>query len=290
MTASVPLRSLPLFVRLAGRPVILLGEGEAADAKRRLLDRAGADVVGEDAAASLAIVAIDDEDDALAAVARLKARGILVNAVDRSALCDFTLPAIVDRAPVLIAIGTSGVSAGLAAALRQRLEALIPADLGKLALALQAARGALRKRWPDMGERRRALATAMGAGGMLDPLSPTHDVDAWLAQPVPDSPPGKGGAGGGLAADARADSQLAYPPPTPPFQGGEQVAIRLTSTDPDDLTLRQARALASADRVYHNPDVPAAILDRARADAARRCAAMPADPGTGLSVAIEMAL
>ncbi len=255
-----PLQSLPLFVRLAGRPVILLGEGEAADAKRRLLDRAGADVVGEDAAASLAIVAIDDEDEALAAVARLKARGILVNAVDRSALCDFTLPAIVDRAPVLIAIGTSGVSAGLAAALRQRLEAIVPADLGKLALALQAARGALRKRWPDMGERRRALATAMAAGGMLDPLSPTHDVAAWLA-------------------------------PTDAAAAVRDVAITLVllSDDPEDLTLRQTRALASADRVYHGPDVPAAILDRARADAARYCAAMPADPGTGLTVAVEMA-
>ncbi|MEG3084258.1 hypothetical protein U1707_11450 [Sphingomonas sp. PB2P12] len=87
----------------------------------------------------------------------------------------------------------------------------------------------------------------------------------------------------------RADSQSADPPPTPPSRGGEQVAIRLTSTDPDDLTLRQVRALASADWVYHSPDVPAAILDRARADAARHCAAMPADPGTGLSVAIEMA-
>ncbi|KHA64954.1 siroheme synthase, partial [Sphingomonas sp. Ant20] len=44
------LHSLPLFVRLAGRPVILLGEGEAADAKRRLLDRAGAHVVTDEAA------------------------------------------------------------------------------------------------------------------------------------------------------------------------------------------------------------------------------------------------
>ena len=283
-----PLQSLPLFVRLAGRPVILLGEGEAADAKRRLLDRAGADVVGEDAAASLAIVAIDDEDEALAAVARLKARGILVNAVDRSAYCDFTLPAIVDRAPVLIAIGTSGVSAGLAAALRQRLEALVPADLGKLALALQAARSTLRKRWPDMGERRRALATAMGGGGLLDPLSPTHDVDAWLAQSTLGAPPWKGGAGGGSAADVPTDSQPANPPPTPSFQGGEQVAIRLTSTDPDDLTLRQARALANADRVYHHPDVPAVILDRARADAARLCEALPGEPEDGLSVYIEL--
>lgn len=261
MVEAVILQSLPLLVRLAGRPVILLGEGEAADAKRRLLDRAGALVVGEDATAALAIVAIDDEAEALAAVARLKARGILVNAVDRSAHCDFTLPAIVDRAPVLIAIGTSGVSAGLAAALRQRLEALIPADLGKLALALQAARGALRKRWPDMGERRRALATAMAAGGALDPLSLMHDVDAWLSTP----------------------NSL-------PFQGGEQVRIVLTSADPDDLTLHQARALASADRVYHRPDVPVAILDRARADAGRIvCDAPPFDPGNGLTVDVDMA-
>ena len=61
---TVSLHSLPLFVRLAGRPVILLGEGEAADAKRRLLERAGAVIVGEDAEAALAIVAIDDEPEA----------------------------------------------------------------------------------------------------------------------------------------------------------------------------------------------------------------------------------
>ena len=82
MAQAVSLHSLPLFVRLAGRPVILLGEGEAADAKRRLLDRAGAQVVTDEAAiAALAIVAIDNEAEALAAVARLKARGVLVNAV-----------------------------------------------------------------------------------------------------------------------------------------------------------------------------------------------------------------
>lgn len=277
------LHSLPLFVRLAARPVILLGEGEAADAKRRLLERAGATIVGEDAQASLAIVAIDDEDDAIAAVARLKARGILVNAVDRSALCDFTTPAIVDRAPVLIAIGTGGVSAGLAAALRQRLEAIVPSGLGALATALQDARGRLRGVFPEPATRRRALADAMAEGGALDLLQADPDVDAWLSRPS------TAGSGGELAHGEAPRPAPVEPSSPPPFQGGERFAIHLSSTDPDDLTLRQARALASADRVYHRADVPPAILDRARADAPRIvCDVMPVEPGTGLSVDLEM--
>lgn len=258
MAQAVSLHSLPLFVRLAGRPVILLGEGEAADAKRRLLDRAGAHVVTDEAAmAALAIVAIDDEAEALAAVARLKARGVLVNAVDRSEHCDFTLPAIVDREPVLIAIGTGGASAGLAAALRQRLEALVPADLGGLASALQRARGAMRTRFPNSGARRRALADALAPGGVLDPLGSSRDVAGWLA-------------GGSV-------------------QDGTIVRMTLASRDPDDLTLRHARALASADRVYHRSDVPPAILDRARADAARiPCDAPPDAQGSGLVVDVAM--
>ena len=255
------LHSLPLFVRLAGRSVILLGEGNAAAAKRRLLERAGAEVVGEEAAASLAIVAIEDEVQAVAAVARLKARGVLVNAVDRATLCDFTLPAIVDRDPVIVAIGTGGVSAGLAAALRQRLEALLPARLGALATALHAARDALQRRFPDPAERRRALSDGLAAGAPLDPLGAHHDVAGWLASDVR-----PGGA------------------------TGEVVMLRLASSDPDDLTLRQARLLANADRICHAPGVPPAILDRARADAVRIvCAAPPVDLARGVTIWMEMA-
>ena len=234
MAAAVTLHSLPLFVRLNGRPVILLGEGDAAAAKRRLLERAGAVLVGEDAAAALAVVALDEPDGA---VARLRARGILVNAVDRPDLCDFTLPAIVDRDPVIVAIGTGGVSAGLAAALRQRLEALIPATLGGLARSLNAIRPQLRQRFPEMGERRRALGAAMAAGGPLDPLRAEVTAEQWLAAPA----------------------ELAV----------GRVRIVLRSADPDDLTLREARALANADCVLHAADVPVAVLDRARADAVR---------------------
>ena len=63
----------------------------------------------------------------------------------------------------------------------------------------------------------------------------------------------------------------------------------LTSADPDELTLRQARVLAMANGVFHAADVPAAVLDRARADAARiACAVPPASVPAG-SVWVEMA-
>ncbi|WP_010161290.1 precorrin-2 dehydrogenase/sirohydrochlorin ferrochelatase family protein [Sphingomonas sp. PAMC 26617] len=252
------LHSLPLFVRLAGRPVMLLGEGEPADAKRRLLERAGAVIVGEAATASLAIVAIEDDAEARGAIDRLTARGVLVNAVDRPDDCDFTLPAIIDRSPVLIAIGTGGASAGLAAALRQRLEAMLPATLGPLADRLNAMRGAIRLVLPALDDRRRALGRAFAQGGALDPLTAAPEaVPGWLAN-----------------ATASPD---------------RLVTIRLTSDDPDDLTLGQARALALADRIYAPAATPPAILDRSRADAVRIVSERPPVEGeAGLTIWMEL--
>ena len=244
------MHSLPLFVRLAGRPVALLGTGPAADAKRRLLERAGAHIVGEAGAVALAIVADGDE----AAALRLKARGVLVNVVDRPELCDFTLPAIVDRDPVIVAIGTGGASAGLAKALRQRLETLLPAALGPLAATLADLRSALRQRWPDGVTRRHALDAGFATGGALDPLAAAHDVAGWL------------------------DGSLT---PTPRHE-----VVRLTSPDPDELTLRAARLLGEADAIWHDAAVPAAILNRARADAERHLG-LPSErvrPGLTLEV------
>ncbi len=268
------MHSLPIFVRLAGRPVILVGEGEAADAKRRLLERAGAVVIGEDGDAALAIVVDDD-----AAVAGLKARGVLVNAVDRAELCDFTLPAIVDRDPVIVAIGTGGASAGLAAALRQRLEGVLPAGLGELAEALHAARDALRERYPDATKRRRAIGELLSEGGDLDPLSyPGEGAPQKVI----------------LSGDPEGRGPVVGPAILGPGlrRGSEKevfVSFRLSSPDPDDLTLRQARSLANADRITHRANVPAAILNRARADAVRiETAAAPVDAAPGLTVDVEM--
>jgi uroporphyrin-III C-methyltransferase/precorrin-2 dehydrogenase/sirohydrochlorin ferrochelatase len=229
------IESLPLFHRIAGQPVIVLGEGEAAEAKRRLVERAGGRACGEDEpTARLAFVALAAPEEA---AARLRTRGVLVNVPDRSELCDFTVPSVLDRAPVLIAIGTGGASAGLAKALRLRFEVLLPAALGPLAAALAGAREAMRRRWPEAGERRRALDAALGEGGPLDPLrdGAADRVDRWLE-------------GGFQLSEDRAE-------------------IVLTSDDFEDLTLRQVRLLGSADLIAHEPAVSLAILERARADA-----------------------
>lgn len=249
------MRSLPLFHRIAGKKVIVLGEGAQAEAKRRLVERAGGVIVGEDDPdARLAFVGIPQPDDT---AARLKARGVLVNVTDRPELCDFTTPSVLERDPVLIAVGTSGASAGLAKQLRLRLEALLPPGLGRLADALYAAREQVRARWPDFDDRRRALDAALGEGGALDPLREHGDgaVDQWLAAPAAPAP------------------------------GGHAV-IELASDDPDDLTLRQARLLGTADAVLHDASVPAAILVRARADAAR--IALPASGPLPAGLVVEV--
>jgi len=181
------MNQMPIFVNLKGRKVILLGEGAAADAKRRLYERAGAEISDDErAVAALAVVALDDRDAAKAAAGRLRARGLLVNVVDRPDLCDFTTPAIVDRDPVLIAIGTGGASAGLAKALRQRLEQLLPASLARLAEGLAKARSDMKALWPDSADRRRAIDRALDPGGVLDPLTDNaaDNIGQWLEDPA----------------------------------------------------------------------------------------------------------
>lgn len=240
------MRSLPLFHRIAGQPVIVLGEGPAADAKRRLVERAGGVVVGQlqvgiERGARLAFVAIDDPAETEAVVRLLHRAGMLVNVADRPALCDFITPSVLDRDPVQIAIGTDGASAGLAKHLRLRLEALLPDSLGLLAQALAKARDALRERWPDAPARRRALDAALAQGGPLDPFVEhgTTAVSAWLQ------------SGEGATREAR------------------RVEFVVDSPTADALTLRQLQLLGAADAILYDPGVPAAILHRARADAPR---------------------
>jgi uroporphyrin-III C-methyltransferase/precorrin-2 dehydrogenase/sirohydrochlorin ferrochelatase len=114
----------------------------------------------------------------------------------------------------------------------------------------------MKARWPAAADRRRAIDAALAPGRALDPL----DGDA--ADKLADW----------LAGDAA-------------IQPSRLETIHLAGADPDDLTLRAARLLGEADHVFHPADIPAAILDRARADAVRHVAdAPPTEPPPGLSL------
>lgn len=257
------LHSLPLFHRIAGQRVVVVGSGAMADAKARLVERAGGVPCAETEAhhAKLAFVALEDERAAEATATRLKRLGLLVNVADRPDLCDFTLPSVLERGPVLIAVSTGGASAGLAKHLRLRLERILPETLGTLADALNSARDKIRSRFPNADARRTSIDQALCDGGQLDPLVPQPEdaVENWLA---------------GTKAPVR-DGVIEF---------------TLTSDDPEDLTLKQARALGTADVILHDPAIPEGILIRARADAER--VAMPADPAShkGLVIVLNRAI
>ena len=254
--------SLPLFLSLAGRPVIVLALGpdaaEAAAAKARLVTAAGGIVVDESAANPvLAFVAADDAGEAAQVAARLRSRGLLVNVVDRPAMSDFLMGAIIDRSPVQLAISTAGASASLSRALRGRLEALLPASLGGLAQAIGAARMATSAAHPGVADRRRLWERALAEGGSLDPLRPLADPDAAVA-----------------AAIAGASTAVT-----------EVRTIAVRSADPGELTLNQLAALGRCDALLIEGDVPAAVIDRARRDAVRL--AVLADAPEGLTVVLQ---
>lgn len=237
--------SLPLFHQIAGQSVLVLGDGPAAEPKRRLVERAGGVIVDDlaravDEGVRLAFIAYDDARACEVAAINARCAGMLVNVVDRPELCDFTTPSILDRDPLLVAIGTGGASAGLAKHVRLRLERVLPETLGLLAKALEAARPALRQKFPDGPDRRRAVDAALREGGALDPFDPAsfQKVSEWVE---------------GMALPA----------------SGAIFDVTLTSADPEDLTLRQARLLGEADILLIDGAVPSAILARARADAAR---------------------
>lgn len=253
------MESLPLFHRLAGRPVLVLGDGEAAAAKARLVEEAGGTVVREIAeGVRLAFVALEDGAEAVAE--ELRAAGLLVNVVDRPELCDFTVPALVDRTPVLVAIGTGGASASLSKALKERLEVWLPGSLGALAAAIRGARTAVASVHGSVPARRDFWARALAPGGALDPLVPQADPVGAISDAL---------AGGGGVEDRLDDILIG--------DGGA-----------DALTLRELRLMAQADLVLHEPGVSGEVLALVRRDAARRVGTDVPDGVSGRIVRIRV--
>lgn len=244
------MRHLPVFFDLARAKVVVVGEGFAADRRAALARSAGAEVVRESdfAGAVLAFVATGNEATDQAAAAAARAAGVPVNVADRPELCDFILPAIVDRGEVVVAISTGGASPTLATLLRGRIEALLPERIGalaRLARTFRAQVGTLidqasrRAFWHRMLEGRPAQLALSG-----------DEVGARRAALR-------------LLDSARHDKPSGGVHPS-----GAIHIVELASPDPDLLTLRAARLLREADVVLHDRAVPATILARGRREAA----------------------
>src|ERR1700761_6574631 len=140
------MNSFPAYFPLAGKRVVIVGEGEAAEAKARLFDGSPATVermsalAGADArayiGAALIFVATKDDEAAEYAARAARVAGVPVNVVDRPDLCDFVTPSVIDRGDVVAAIGTGGTAPILASLLRGDIEARVPEGGGRGAALL----------------------------------------------------------------------------------------------------------------------------------------------------------
>jgi len=155
---------LPLFAAVKDRPVLVIGTGEIAERKIAFLHRAGArvQVVAEadfDEAQIDNVVLVIAATENRALNQRISdaahARHRLVNVVDDQPLCSFIFPSIVDRSPLLVAISSGGTAPVLARVLREKIEALLPTSLGRMAEKAGFWRNHLKTRLTSVAERRR---------------------------------------------------------------------------------------------------------------------------------------
>lgn len=237
----------PIFLTLEGRPVLVLGEGPAADRRARTLAAAGARVRRATAfspslldGCALASGADAPETALQALSAAAQARGIPVNIVDRPDLCSFLTPSVIDRDPVLIAVSTGGAAPVLARLLRQKIEAAVAPGWSRLAALAGRLQAEIRARFPDTAERRRVLErllTGPAADRML--------------------------AGNEAEAEAIFREALAA-------GGDSQGFVWLVGAGPgaaDLATLRALRLLGEADTIVHDRLGTEDVLKLARRDA-----------------------
>jgi len=265
------MQSFPIFLRLHGRRVLVVGSGQAAAAKQRLLEAAGARVDLATTADSLAGYALvfgatgDDARDQAASEAA-RAAGIPVNVVDRPELSDFIMPAIVDRGDVVIGISTGGGSPILAQRVRAWIEDALPSGLDRLSAFARRFRSAVQTRIADNAMRRR----------FWDRFFDGEGADLVMA-------------GEEFRAARRMIRDLNAPHLNAPDAArsgeGSLTVIDLASNDSDDLTLGALRALRKADVIAHDAGVAPEILDYARRDA-RRIGLDAALPQDGLRVVV----
>ena len=255
----------PIFLSTKGQRIVLSGGGEAALAKLRLLMKSEAKISvfapepaseiidwaakgkmtlhtrplrqGDTLCVALFYAADEDEaeDKRTAAIAR--SEGALVNIVDNLADSAFITPAIVDRDPVTIAIGTEGAAPVLARAIKADLEAKLPSTLGMMA---------------RVGKSFRKMADALPFG------RPRRDF--WRDYYFATSPTSEETAGEALDELLHQHLNKTARPGHVAFVGGGP-------GDPELLTLKARKALDEADVVIYDRLITPEILELARREA-----------------------
>ncbi|MCE0850750.1 siroheme synthase CysG [Pseudomonas asiatica] len=262
---------LPLFHKLQGGRVLVVGGGEIALRKARLLADAGAalrvvapDVDGQLAALAregggevlvrgyqaadlvgcrLVIAATDDPGLNAQVSADAQALSLPVNVVDAPALCTVIFPAIVDRSPLVVAVSSGGDAPVLARLIRAKLEAWIPSAYGELAGLAARFRDRVKALYPDVNQRR----------GFWETVFQGPIAERQLA---------------GQGAEAERLLQ-AMVDGAPVQQGGEVYLVGAGPGDPDLLTFRALRLMQQADVVLYDRLVAPAIIEMCRRDAER---------------------
>lgn len=267
---ATKLNAFPVFMRVDDRAVVVVGNGDEALAKARLISQTSAKLTlladgpsreltafarehdaqilggpyrGESLdGAALVFAATGDEASDRQIVEDARRFGVPANAVDRPELCDFFTPAIVNRAPVAVAIGTEGAGPVLAQMIRKKVDAMLSPSLGALAQIAVGYRTTVEKLLPA-GNARRSFWRDFFEGDVAR-RAESGDV---------------------AAAQAIADANLQ----NPTKKSGHVALVGGGPGAQDLLTLRAHRLLMDADIIVHDALVPEAVVAMGRRDAER---------------------
>ncbi|HSX51185.1 MAG TPA: siroheme synthase CysG [Cellvibrio sp.] len=262
----------PVFLDLKNRLCLLIGGGEVATRKGRMLAKAGARlrIVAPEISAELrelaeknqgelhareylssdlrdcvlAIAATDNESLNKKISADAQALNLPVNVVDTPALCTYITPAIIDRSPLVIAVSSGGEAPVLARLVRTKLETLIPAGYGKLAQIASQWRERIKARFSDGDSRRKFWEKILqGPAAELMMNGQEEAANTFINNE--------------LAADQSALTQ------------GEVYLVGGGPGDPELLTLRALRLMQQADVVLYDRLVSDGVMELVRRDAER---------------------
>lgn len=260
----------PAFFRVAGKVAAVFGEGDEAFAKARLLantrveiaviaenpEKGLADFIASGAArlvspqdaeavladAVMVFAATGNAEADRAIVDQARALKIPANAVDQPDYCDFFTPALVNRAPVAVAIGTEGAGPVLAQMIRATIDQLLSPSLGRLAHLATQYRHRVENEIPK-GVSRRIFWRRFFSGPVAEAIA----------------------MGDGARAQAETDRLLSASGAVPGY-------VWLVGAGPgaeDLLTLRAQRVMMEADVIVFDALVPQAVVDMGRRDALR---------------------